>query len=149
MTQETYMDFFKKSTSTGKKLRMLARSNLSKIGYTFEEFDILRSITDESPVNASELAENTGRHKSNVVPILNSFEEKGYIIRSKDKTDRRNVWITLSVNGIKEKKRVLEFQKEYISRLLGGISDDIIEGMLSSYRIIHEYLNDIISKDGI
>lgn len=138
---EKYTELFRKSIEAGKKLRILARSNLEKIGYAWDEYDILRRISNSERKNISDIAAGSCRQKSNIIPIINAFEEKGYLNRERDSNDRRNVWITLTEKGEREKKRVQDYQKEFIIDLLNGIDTDVLFDMLGGFDKMISILN--------
>ena len=146
MDPEQYLEFFKKSMRLSKKLRKIARSNLYNISYTWIEFDIIRTIGHSGRIKLSELASLTGRQKSNIVPIINRFEEKGYVIRERDKEDRRNVWLVITKKGIEEKKRISEYQRKYIVDFLSEIDEKTIKEILENYDVVFDSLNNLLPK---
>lgn len=146
MESDQYLEFFRKTIRISKKLRMIARSNLVNISYTWDEFDILRTIEHSGRIRFSELASSTGRQKSNIVPIINRFEKEGYVIRERDFNDRRNVWLVITKKGKKEKERVTLYQKKYIVDFLSEIDEKTVKVMLENYDAIFASLKKLLPK---
>jgi DNA-binding MarR family transcriptional regulator len=141
LSQENYMELFRRSICVGRKIKIVAKANLERIGYTWPEFDTLRSIKDDAAVQLSDLSKKLERQKSNQVPIINSFEEKGYIIRKRDPQDRRVIWISLTDKGKEEKKRLIEFQRNFIIEYLCGLDEDFVKEFNKNLDELNKYLD--------
>jgi len=141
LSQENYMELFRRSICVGRRIKIVARANLERIGYTWPEFDTLRSIRDDGAVQLSDLSKKLERQKSNQVPIINSFEEKGFINRKRDPDDRRVIWITLTEKGKEEKKRLIEFQRSFIINFLCGLDEDFVKGFIKDLDEMNKYLD--------
>ena len=72
---------------------------IQELGLSPGEARVLRTISiqgDESGMNPSVISEALGVRQPTLTPIFNSLEEKGYIVRVRDKNDRRKVFISLT-----------------------------------------------------
>jgi DNA-binding MarR family transcriptional regulator len=68
-------------------------------GVTIPEFRTLRLFLDEGPVHIKYLIERLGLSASRLSRILDSLEKKAFLTRSIDRTDRRNILVTLTPKG--------------------------------------------------
>lgn len=76
----------------------------------------------QSTIRTTDVSKILGLSPSTITPIINSLEEKGYIERIFDKTDRRVVFLQITKEGLKLEKELNQkmMQKsEYIVNYLG------------------------------
>jgi MarR family transcriptional regulator, organic hydroperoxide resistance regulator len=66
---------------------------------TVIEWYILRSLYEQDGQHASELARAVGRAATSFTPNLDKLQDKGYVERQPDETDRRAVRIYLTERG--------------------------------------------------
>lgn len=98
---------------------------------------LLIQLLEKGPLTQRELIELTGRRSATLSEQLELMEKSGYIIRTKNEQDRRNVDVTLTESGRKAAKeaqnhRILrahilfsqldQGEKEQLFRLLGKLS---------------------------
>lgn len=66
------------------------------LGLTVIEWYMLRALFERDGQHASELARTVGRAATSFTPNLDKLEQKGFVERRRDPTDRRAVHITLT-----------------------------------------------------
>ena len=79
---------------------------------TIIEWYILRALYERDGQHASELARAVGRAATSFTPNLDKLQQKGYVERRPDPTDRRAVHIYLTDLAERHRKEVLNIAKE-------------------------------------
>lgn len=77
-----------------------------------------REIPGRDGIYVSELAHHTHTHPPAVSRILRDLEARGYIERSVDREDRRNVKVHPTAEGLAAWKRTEESSGEFLGRVL-------------------------------
>lgn len=78
---------------------------LDKLGLTYTQYIVMMVLWEKKVVNEKELCESLRLNTNTLAPLLKRLKEKGYILISKDKADKRNLVIKLTKVGedLKEK----------------------------------------------
>ena len=74
---------------------------LDKLDLTYTQYIVMMVLWEEKQVNEKLLCEALYLKSNTVTPLLKKLEEKGYIKKEKDKSDERNLVITLTESGEK------------------------------------------------
>lgn len=82
--------------------RAIKTHNLSVI-----EWYILRALYEQDGQHASELARSVGRAATSFTPNLDKLQEKGYVERRSDTSDRRAVRIFLTDKAKKNREQIV------------------------------------------
>lgn len=77
----------------------ISELSTSTADISIEQFFVLREIAENDGIGASDLALCLLVNKSAVTPKLKKLEEKGYIKREKNSTDKRAIVLTISQKG--------------------------------------------------
>ena len=86
--------------------------------------DILYAIKQRGVVSQKEICELSYRDKSTVSLILNAIEEKGYIVKEKDKTDSRALRIKLTRKAEQKSDDMMAISAELQQKLFNGMSEE-------------------------
>lgn len=95
-----------------RNLDQLFNRSIQPLGLTIIEWYILRALYERDGQHASELARAVGRAATSFTPNLDKLQQKGYIERRPDPTDRRAVHIYLTELAERNRKEVLNTAKE-------------------------------------
>jgi DNA-binding MarR family transcriptional regulator len=95
-----------------RNLDQLFNRAIQPLGLTIIEWYILRALYERDGQHASELARAVGRAATSFTPNLDKLQQKGYIERRPDPTDRRAVHIYLTELAERHRKEVLTAAKE-------------------------------------
>lgn len=95
-----------------RNLDQLFNRAIQPLGLTIIEWYILRALYERDGQHASELARAVGRAATSFTPNLDKLQQKGYIERRPDPTDRRAVHIYLTDLAETHRKEVLATAKE-------------------------------------
>lgn len=85
-------------------------------GITINEGMLLCCLKDGKPKSANELCEFVGLSNSRVSRIINTVEEKGYIVREMGITDKRQMIFSLTESG-KQKTKEMQAKGMDLSKL--------------------------------
>ena len=74
---------------------------LDELDLTYTQYIVMMVLWEEKRVNEKLLCEALCLKSNTVTPLLKKLEDKGYIKKEKDKSDERNLVITLTESGEK------------------------------------------------
>jgi DNA-binding MarR family transcriptional regulator len=100
-----------------------------RMGLTFSEFTVLMRIHANPGVKHDDLAKVLFLDKAVVTRTINSLEQKGYIVRSQDKLDKRVKHVYLSVEAESYYPFLHNVLKTWMDYLCEGMSEKELEKM--------------------
>ncbi|MDO5744063.1 MAG: MarR family transcriptional regulator [Micrococcaceae bacterium] len=86
-------------TQLGTLAAELFAAKTRELGITPAEAGVLRIVGRQAGINQRELAERLGLAPSRMVPLIDSLQASGLVIRSRSATDRRNQELQLTEQG--------------------------------------------------
>lgn len=113
------------------------KSLLDKLDLTYTQYIVMMVLWEEKQVNEKFLCEALGLKTNTLTPLLKKLEEKGYVKKDKDKSDERNLVITLTEKGEKLQDEAL-CVPECISREFHLTPEEAAELYRVLYKIIDE-----------
>ena len=72
---------------------------LSKLDLTYTQYIAMMVLWEKENINQKELGEALFLKSNTLTPLLNKLEEKGYIKKTKNSDDQRNIIISLTKKG--------------------------------------------------
>lgn len=99
------------------------------LGLTIIEWYILRELYERDGQHASELARAVGRLATSFTPNLDKLEQKGFVERRPDPTDRRAVHIVLTFEGKKLRKPIQASAKQIDEEVKRNFSSEQWEAL--------------------
>lgn len=72
------------------------RDALSDMGFTEQQWRVLRVTAELGPLDISRLSVETALHMPSVTRILHALEEREYVTRRRDEEDSRRSWIDVT-----------------------------------------------------
>lgn len=87
------------------------------LGLTIIEWYILRALYERDGQHASELARAVGRAATSFTPNLDKLQQKGFVERRPDPSDRRAVRIYLTKKAAEMKSELVKSSKELDQRI--------------------------------
>jgi len=88
------------------------RDKVQCLGLTVIEWYVLRALYENDGQNASQLAHEVGRAATSFTPNLDKLQNKGYITRIPDASDRRAIHIFLTDKAKREKETIVSLAEE-------------------------------------
>ncbi|HYA92751.1 MAG TPA: MarR family transcriptional regulator [Thermodesulfobacteriota bacterium] len=76
-----------------------------KFGITGPQLWALKTIFQNESLSLSDLSERMYLHPSTITGVIDRLEKKGYVIRNRDKVDRRVIYVQLTAEGKRLAKR--------------------------------------------
>ena len=80
---------------------------LEKLDLTYTQYIAMMVLWDREALNVKELGEALFLDSGTLTPVLKKLEAKGYITRSRAKTDERNLHVALTPSGKKLRDRAV------------------------------------------
>jgi len=118
-----------------------------RMGLTFSEFTLLLRIHDNPGVKQDDLAKVLFLDKAVVTRTINSLEQKGYIIRSQDKLDKRVKHVYLSVEAESYYPFLHNVLKRWMDYLCEGMKGKDIEKMEKLFHHLTERACEAVLPD--
>lgn len=81
------------------------RPYLNKLNLTYTQYITMMVLWENDEINIKELGERLYLDSGTLTPLLKALENKGFIKRSRDLNDERNVVIKLTKKGINLKEK--------------------------------------------
>ncbi len=118
-----------------KNLRRKINAVINEEDVTFEQFEVLNSLTFNDGMSQKNLSKRLDKDPATLTKMLHLLEKKGYVTRSLSMKDRRvsNVFITLK--GLEK--------VQHITDLIENLDEVICDSLSSSSQLV---LKDMICK---
>ena len=116
---------------------------LDKLNLTYTQYIVMMVLWEEKQVNEKFLCEALHLKTNTLTPLLKKLEEKAYVKKDKDKSDERNLVITLTAEGEKLRDQALSVP-ECISREFRLTREETAE----LYRVLYKILDEEKEKEG-
>jgi DNA-binding MarR family transcriptional regulator len=127
-----------------RNLDQLFNRAIQPLGLTIIEWYILRALYERDGQHASELARAVGRAATSFTPNLDKLQQKGYVERRPDPTDRRAVHIYLTDLAERHRKEVLNSAKEIdaeIRQLFNADEFETFQSIISAMQTLEPDYN--------
>lgn len=99
-----------------------------------QQFLLLATLSGNSRMTVSELAEELSLSPSATTIAINRLVRDGRIIRTRDDTDRRVVWVELSELGRDTVIELRQRRKMILQAMLANLSHDETEQFVTTFR---------------
>ena len=80
---------------------------LSELNLTYTQYIVMMVLWHSESINVKELGDRVYLDSGTLTPLLKKLESKGYIKRVRDKKDERNVYVSLTKEGIELKDKAV------------------------------------------
>jgi len=113
----------------------------SQFKITVPEFRCVRMFRDDTQLHIKTLIERVDLSSSRLSRILESLEDKGFITRKLDRSDRRSIIVSLTKKGVSLVGGLEERFMEVHSDILNGVPENMHEPLTSGLRDLLGSLN--------
>ncbi|MDD6236632.1 MAG: MarR family transcriptional regulator [Clostridiales bacterium] len=124
------------------KIMQMMNQNLVPFGITPSQMSIIVNLDKHGEMNISELSKMVRTPKSNISAICGRLEDNGLLIRRRDQTDQRIVYVALSEKAITLAHAVRDsmdhLQNQLASRLTQQEREDVLKGLSILKRMYEE-----------
>lgn len=114
-------DFAKVWFKVSRDMRTYMDSQLAPT-LTESQLNVLEFIMNHDQVKPSDLIDYVATTPAAITTLMDRMEKNGLIVRERDTSDRRIVWLRLTPKGEAEGKRGLEIRKQFFEQYLSRIS---------------------------
>lgn len=157
-TEHIEAEGLKISDDLGKMLREIVKALNQQFKKQFHQFAggqeltvpqlfLLRHLVHFGPSSISDLAEHLSLANSTVSGIVDRLERDGFVRRTRDKVDRRLVYVHLTEHAESFRLQVSEFQNRFLMQLLDGVDENDLQDMLRSFRKLHDIIKGFEEKE--
>ncbi len=87
------------------------RPFLDKIDLTYTQYIVMMVLWEENEINVKRLGEKLFLDSGTLTPLLKSLEAKGYLTRSRSKTDERNLDVKITNLGMELRDKAVDIPK--------------------------------------
>lgn len=96
------------------------------------EFAVLQTLFIQSPLMASEIANELKVSSSHITAVTDRLVGKKYIQRVRSDSDRRIVYLEITEDGKEIASRMEKIKNEYLEKKFANLTDDDMEQMIAS-----------------
>ncbi|NVD69603.1 MarR family transcriptional regulator [Duganella sp. BJB1802] len=124
---------------------VVAQRILDREGVTIAHWYYLRVLAERGTLNQLELSKRVGIASTTAVTALDNLEKRGLIRRSRDTSDRRKYFISLTDEG----RRLIDALMPDIGEMLTASVHDISEAdMRTFWNVLHQIADNLSAAAG-
>jgi len=86
--------------------------------------DIIYALLNQQKMTMAEIAHSIGRDKSTVTTLIDKLVKLGYVVKERDTTDTRVVYVTLTDRGTELKPIFEAISNKVLGTFYNGISEN-------------------------
>ena len=105
-------------------LEKLVKNDAQQYGLNISEFAVMELLYNKGPQPINRIQERILIANSSTTYILDKLQQKGYIIRKRDESDRRSMKATLTEEGENLIARIFPPHSELLASLFTALSDE-------------------------
>ena len=117
---------------------------LDKLDLTYTQYIVMMLLWEHGQVNEKLICESLYLKSNTLTPLLKKLQDKGYIEKSKNPADERNLIIKLTKTGKKLQDKALKVP-DCMAKEFHLTSDEAAE----LYRILYKLLDEEMNKEGV
>lgn len=134
-------EFLQDWMKTWRKCDLLYAKMLNKLKLNINEYYVLVHLLRNGSAEPSFLAETIGVQRQYMTIMLNGFEKKGFIARTKHETDHRRCLISLTAQGKEFAQTVLSTCEAADKAVLDAFSKEEQQWLLTYTDKVFEHLS--------
>ena len=115
------------------------------IGITTEQFSVMMAVYTNSGISQSEIAKMVIKDKTNITRIIDLLEKSDYIVRERDRNDRRIYRIYLTKSGNTILKKVFPITEQVDKNGLSNLKISQISELKKSLAKVRETYKELIN----
>ncbi|WP_069300316.1 homoprotocatechuate degradation operon regulator HpaR [Neptunicoccus sediminis] len=107
------------------------RPKLSEIGFTEQQWRVMRVVAEQDRIDITSLAEATAMHMPSVTRILQVLEDGGMVQRWRDPDDSRRSWVRATRKSHDLMAQCVEASNQIYGEIEKRFSEEKMEKMLA------------------
>lgn len=112
-----------------------------EFGITAQQFSYLRDIGN-GPITVGELSAKRKAKLPAVTRLIRRLEEKGWVSRSQDDSDRRVVWLGLTAQGRSFMEKLAKKREKVFAEMFAKIDPAEQKHIVEGFRMLLDALNE-------
>ena len=114
---------------------------LDEIDLTYTQYITMMVLWEERKLLVKELGAKLFLDSGTLTPVLNALEKKGHVLRKRSETDKRDMYVILTEQGL-----ALREQAAGIPAKMGACLAIPPDDAMTLYRILHEMMDKFDDK---
>ena len=116
---------------------------------TLPRFDLMAQLERyPAGLRMSDLSKHLMVSGGNVTGITDQLESEGLVVRTFDRGDRRAITVKLTPAGLKRFRELAASHERWVVELLGGLSQEDKQAMLTTLGKLKSHLNSVLPSAG-
>lgn len=113
------------------KMTQIYKPLLAEFNLTYPQYLVMLILWEGDGLGIKDVAQRMQQDSGSITPIVKRLEAEGYLLRSRDPRDERNVLLTLTVAGQDLRASGLRINQEFdrICAILQKDTDAMMEGI--------------------
>ena len=119
-------------------MQLFERDQIKPHGFTTSQAYVLTQLKQTPELTMNELSEKLNAQTSTMTRIVNNLVRDGYVVRSRDESDRRTVVVTLTEKGLEAAGGLEKDIKEYYQKIVAYLPQGQVEEVLKAAALLVE-----------
>lgn len=111
---------------------------LDPLGLTYTQYITMMALWEYGTMSVTGLGEKISLDSGTLTPLLKKLEDKGYVIRERNKRDERSVQVKITEEGY-----ALREEAKGIPAAMGSCIDISMEDAKELYRLLHKLMDNL------
>lgn len=108
---------------------------LDEIDLTYTQYITMMVLWEEREILVKDMGEKLFLDSGTLTPVLNGLEKKGYAVRRRSKTDKRDMYAVITPKGLSLREKAAE-----IPAKIGACVPLDKEKAMTLYQLLHEMM---------
>ena len=126
---------------------MATMLKLNNIDLTPEQFLLIDLLWNQGSLSQQQLADMMQKDKNSITKLIDAIEQKGYVVRKQNPTDRRSNTIVLTDKAHDLKLEAKSVGISLLDKMIEGISEKEIKSFIETMRKISQNMSIPESKE--
>lgn len=126
---------------------MATMLKLNNIDLTPEQFLLIDLLWNQGSLSQQQLADTMQKDKNSITKLIDAIEQKGYVVRKQNPTDRRSNTIVLTDKAHDLKLEAKSVGISLLDKMIDGISEEDIKSFIDIMRKISQNMSIAESKE--
>lgn len=111
---------------------------LEPLGLTYTQYITMMALWEYGTMSVTELGDKISLDSGTLTPLLKKLEDRGYVVRVRNKRDERSVLVRLTEDG-----NALREEARGIPEAMGSCIDITMEDALELQRLLRKLMNNL------
>ena len=120
---------------------MTSMLKLKNIDLTPEQFLLIDLLWNQGSLSQQQLADTMQKDKNSITKLIDAIEQKGYVVRKQNPTDRRSNTIVLTDKAHDLKLEAKSVGISLLDKMIDGISEEDIKSFIDIMRKISQNMS--------